>query len=83
MSRHEADIAIHLSRPAVLDVKQVRLGRMHLMFFASEKYLETYGTPKTAEELVKHRLVMQLADEVAAKEAFASLFPGHSSATSW
>jgi len=78
VSRHEADVAIQLSRPAVLDVKQVRLGRMHLMFFASEHYLSTYGMPKTADELVKHRLVMQLSDEVMAKDAFASLFPGYS-----
>jgi len=77
-SRHEADIAIHLSRPAALDVKLVRLGRMHLMFFASRKYLETYGAPTTAEELVKHRLVMQVTDQIAAKEAFESLFPGYS-----
>ena len=78
VSRHEADIAIHLSRPAALDVKLVRLGRMHLMFFASRKYLETYGAPTTAEELVKHRLVMQVTDQIAAKEAFESLFPGYS-----
>jgi hypothetical protein len=39
---HEAEIAIHLSRPEVLDVKLVRLGRMHLMFFAGQKYIETY-----------------------------------------
>ena len=78
VSRHEADIAIHLSRPAALDVKLLRLGRMHLMFFASRKYLETYGAPTTAEELVKHRLVMQVADQIAAKETFESLFPGYS-----
>src|SRR3954453_18162940 len=47
VSRHEADVAIHLSRPSALDVKLVRLGRMHLMFWASEKYIETYGTPKS------------------------------------
>src|SRR5438874_1077535 len=41
VSRHEADVAIHLSQPTVLDVKQVRLGPMHLMLFASEKYLAT------------------------------------------
>jgi DNA-binding transcriptional LysR family regulator len=77
VSRHEADIAIHLSRPAALDVKLVRLGRMHLMLFASPKYLEAYGTPTTAEELIKHRLVMQVADQTAAKETFDSWFPGH------
>src|SRR5215813_11712274 len=78
VSRHEADIAIQLSRPEVPDVKAVKLGRLHLMFFASEQYLETYGTPKTIEELVKHRLVIQLADDATARDAFASLFPGHS-----
>jgi len=77
VSRHEADIAIHLSRPAALDVKLVRLGRMHLMLFASPKYLETCGTPTTAAELIKHRLVMQVADQTAAKETFDSWFPGH------
>jgi DNA-binding transcriptional LysR family regulator len=77
VSRHEADVAIHLARPASLDVKLVRLGRMHLILFAGEKYLETYGTPKSAEELVKHRLVMQLADDANAKEAFENLFPGY------
>src|SRR5438128_5599950 len=51
--RHEADVAIHLSQPASLDAKLVRLGRMHLMFFASQKYIDTYGAPKTAEELIK------------------------------
>lgn len=78
VSRYEADIAIHLSRPAALDVKLVRLGRMHLMFFAGRKYLETYGAPTKAEELVKHRLVMQVGDQIAAKETFESLFPGYS-----
>jgi DNA-binding transcriptional LysR family regulator len=77
VSRHEADVAIHLARPASLDVKLVRLGRMHLILFAGEKYLDTYGTPKSAEELVKHRLVMQLADDASAKEAFENLFPGY------
>jgi len=78
VSQHEADIAVQLAQPTMPDVKQLRLGRLHLMFFASEQYLDTYGTPKTADELVKHRLVMQLADEVSAKEAFAELFPGYS-----
>src|SRR5215475_4858638 len=75
VSRHEADVAIQLSRPVVPDVKAVKLGRMHLMFFASEQYLETFGMPKTVDELAKHRLVIQLADEAAAREALAGLFP--------
>src|ERR1700759_4694625 len=77
VSRHEADVAIHLSRPEALDVKLVRLGRMHLMFFATEKNLDTYGTPKTIADVVKHRLVIQVTDEAAANDAFASVFPGY------
>jgi DNA-binding transcriptional LysR family regulator len=78
VSRHEADIAIHLSRPTAPEVKLVRLGRMHLMFFASQKYIDTYGVPRTADDFAKHRLVMQVADQTAAKEVFESFFPGRS-----
>jgi DNA-binding transcriptional LysR family regulator len=78
VSRYEADIAIHLSRPTALDVKLVKLGRMHLMFFASQKYIDIFGAPKTAAELVKHRLVMQVVDQTPAKEIFESWFPGQS-----
>ena len=76
VSRHEADIAVHLSRPAALEVKLVRLGRMHMMFFAGQKYIDAHGAPKTAAELIKHRLVMQVADQASFKEAFESFFPG-------
>src|SRR3989440_4442565 len=76
VSRHEADVAIHLSRPAALDVKLVRLGRMHLMFWASEKYISKHGAPRSAMELIKHRLVLQFADQLDAKQTFESFFPG-------
>lgn len=74
--RHEADIAIQLSQPTALDVKQVKLGRLHVMFFASQKYIEIHGAPKTYDELLKHRIVMQFADQTSAKEIFESWFPG-------
>ena len=77
VSRNEADIAIHLVRPTALDLKLVRLGRMHLMFYASQKYLDTFGMPNTVEELLSHRLVVQVADEAASKEVLENLFPGH------
>ena len=53
--RHEADIAIQLVRPSALDVKAVKLGRLHAMWYASHNYIELYGKPATYEELVKHR----------------------------
>jgi DNA-binding transcriptional LysR family regulator len=77
VSRNEADIAVHLVRPTALDLKLVRLGRMHLMFYASQKYLDTFGMPNTVEELLSHRLVVQVADEAASKEVLENLFPGH------
>jgi len=77
VSRHEADVAIQLSRPAALDIKLVRLGRMHMMFFASPKYLETHSAPRSLDEMRSHRLVLQIADDAAAKEAFQSVFPGY------
>ncbi len=78
VSRHEADIAIHLTRPASLDVKLIRLGRIHLMFFASQRYIDIFGAPRTAADLSRHRLVVQVADQIAAKEVFESWFPGQS-----
>src|ERR1700759_3710903 len=77
VSRHEADIAIHLSRPTALDVKVVRLGRMHLMCFASQKYIDAYGAPKTLEELIKHhRIVVQVTEQASLREILATWCPG-------
>ncbi len=77
VSRREADVAIHLSRPAALDVKLVRLGRMHMNFFASADYLATHGTPRNLDDMHRHRLVLQVSDEATAKEAFETVFPGY------
>jgi DNA-binding transcriptional LysR family regulator len=77
VSRNEADIAIHLMRPTALDLKLVRLGRMHLIFYASQKYIDRFGAPRTVAELTKHRLVVQLAEEASSQEVYESLFPTH------
>jgi DNA-binding transcriptional LysR family regulator len=47
-----------------------------MMLFASRKYLETHGSPRSLDEMHRHRLVLQVVDEAAAKEAFDSAFPG-------
>jgi DNA-binding transcriptional LysR family regulator len=73
VSRHEAEVAIDLERPSSLDVKVVKLGRLHQVLFAGQKYLDGFGTPRSADELIKHRLVVH---EAAAKEIFERLFPG-------
>ena len=74
--RLEADLAIQLTRPTNPDVKIVRLGRIHSMLAAAPSYLAIYGTPKTIDDLRKHRLAMQFADQTKSREALSALFPG-------
>ncbi len=56
----------------------IRLGRIHLMLFASQPYIDTFGAPANVADLVKHRLVMQVADQAAAQQTFESWFPSNS-----
>jgi DNA-binding transcriptional LysR family regulator len=74
--RLETDITIQLTRPTDADLRIVRLGRLHAMFYASKGYLAAHGMPKDASELKKHRMVLQVSDQVAAAEEFAKLSPG-------
>jgi DNA-binding transcriptional LysR family regulator len=66
--RMEADVAVQLNKPDRLDVKSVRLGRLHVCLFASKRYVETYGLPKDISEFKRHRLVHQQAPQVAEDE---------------
>jgi DNA-binding transcriptional LysR family regulator len=74
--RHEADVAIQLTKPTTPDTKVVKLGRLHVMWYASPKYISVYGQPTTYEELLKHRIVMQFADQTSADDIFEAWFPG-------
>jgi DNA-binding transcriptional LysR family regulator len=74
--RLEADVAIQLERPKQSDLKMVKLGRMHLMFFASRSYLQAYGHPRSLEELSKHRMVVQSDDDKRWRDVYDKLFPG-------
>jgi DNA-binding transcriptional LysR family regulator len=62
--RMEADVAVQLEKPDRLDVKAVRLGRMHIYPFASRGYIEIYGMPKNRDEVRHHRLVHQQGAQV-------------------
>jgi DNA-binding transcriptional LysR family regulator len=61
----EADIAIQLEQPQDERTLVERLGCLHLMPFASDRYLREAGTPKSVDEWPNHRLVWQEADQVA------------------
>ena len=74
--RMEADMAIQITRPTVPDLRMVKLGRLHFMFFASPGYIETFGHPKTAADLINHRILVQSDDNVQWRALYDRLFPG-------
>jgi DNA-binding transcriptional LysR family regulator len=74
--RLEADAAIQLTKPSAPDLKVVKIGRLHAIPFAAKSYVETYGLPRTKEEFLKHRLVLQIADQTQTSEIYERLFPG-------
>lgn len=62
--RMEADVAIQLAQPDRVDVKAIRLGRMHIYPFASRRYIETYGAPRSRDEIAHHRIIHQKGPQV-------------------
>ncbi len=57
--RGETDIAVRLGgRPRQMDLVTRRVGELVLGLYASRAYLDDCGTPRTREELRKHRGVM-------------------------
>src|SRR6201996_2476293 len=74
--RLEADVAIQISRPTVPDLRMIKLGRLHFMFFASPSYIETFGHPKSAADLMNHRILVQSDDNMQWRALYDRLFPG-------
>lgn len=74
--RLEADAAVQLTKPTALDLKVVRLGRIHAMLFAGQSYVDTYGQPTTYEELIKHRFVLQVSDQTTSQKVYDQVFAG-------
>lgn len=63
----ESDIAIQLEQPQDERTLVERLGCLHLMPFASDRYLREAGVPESVDEWPNHRLVWQEADQVASR----------------
>jgi DNA-binding transcriptional LysR family regulator len=74
--RMEADIAIQITRPTAPDLRVVKLGRLHFVLFAAHSYLQTFGAPKTVQDLAKHRILIQSDDNVQWRRLYDRLFPG-------
>jgi DNA-binding transcriptional LysR family regulator len=79
--RLEADISVQLERPKEHDLKVVKIGRLHMMFFAARSYLDAHGYPTHISELAKHRLIVMADDERRWEESYRKVFPEFSPAS--
>jgi DNA-binding transcriptional LysR family regulator len=58
-------------------LKLVKVGRLHAIPYAANSYIERYGAPRTVEELMRHRICIQVAQQVAdTTPGYDQLFPG-------
>lgn len=55
----EADIAIRMKEPSQADLIRRRLMTMHMRFYATQTYLDTFGTPANFDDLSNHRILSQ------------------------
>lgn len=62
--RLEADISVQFKRPTNPDLMVTKLGRLHIYPFAAKKYLDTYGYPKSREDMRNHRIIQQIASQL-------------------
>lgn len=74
--RLEADISVQLTRPTAKDLRVVKLGRLHLVLFAAQSYLNTYGEPSNIADLANHRIVLQADDDPTAQMFLDRALPG-------
>jgi DNA-binding transcriptional LysR family regulator len=58
LGMREADCAIRMHPPRQGDLIQRHLLSVHVHCYASKAYLEKYGSPKTAADLDKHKIVV-------------------------
>ena len=78
--RLEADLSVQLTRPKELDLKVVKLGRLHVMLFASKSYLDSFGYPASAADLAQHRIVVMTDEEKRWEDYYEKFLPDFSPA---
>ena len=74
--RLEAEAAVQLTKPTAADLKIVKLARLHVIPFVGGPYVKMYGKPKSLKDFVNHRIVLQVAEQVATRQIYDRLFPG-------
>jgi DNA-binding transcriptional LysR family regulator len=58
LAMREADVAIRLRQPTQPDLIQRKLFSVHYHAYASPEYLKRFGTPRSIDDLDKHRLIV-------------------------
>jgi DNA-binding transcriptional LysR family regulator len=58
LAMREADVAIRLRQPTQPDLIQRKLFSVHFHAYATPEYLKRFGTPRTHDDLDKHRIVV-------------------------
>jgi DNA-binding transcriptional LysR family regulator len=76
LHRLEADISVQLERPKGPDLKVMKLGYLHMMFFAAQSYIDIHGSPKSTAELKNHRLVILTDDRGRWENAYQNALSG-------
>jgi len=66
LAMREADVAIRLRQPTQPDLIQRKIFSVHFHAYASPDYLKRFGTPRTHEDLDKHRIIMLGGGQVPA-----------------
>ncbi|HTQ13606.1 MAG TPA: LysR family transcriptional regulator [Rhizomicrobium sp.] len=51
------DVQVHYYEPMEAEPVAMRVGTMHFIPFASRQYLAAHGEPRSAEDLIQHRLL--------------------------
>ncbi len=69
--RRDADIAVRMVRPSQGSLLARRIAEIQVGAFAHRRYLEVAGVPRTADELLTHRLLGHDTDDIILR-GFAS-----------
>ncbi len=71
----EADVAIRMKEPSQADLVRRRLMSVNMQLYASQPYIEKFGTPKDFKDILNHRLISQNLESRQVNESVAWLKP--------
>src|ERR1700744_5864162 len=57
LSQREADLAIRMRSPVQADLIQRKLFTVHYHMYATQEYLNTYGTPYSLDDIADHTVI--------------------------